>query len=440
MVARNFYEGDANPYYPLVDFGSAQGSISAMEFPLLNYLIYVFSCAFGYDHWYGRLINLLVTSCGLWFFYQLIARNFDRKLAFTSCVLLSISLWFTFGRKIMPDTMAVSLVLGALYFAFRYLNEEHHRLRYALFSALLFMLGTLAKLPAAIPLFALPLMWWTMGSVKNKITLAVFYLIAAVPVLHWYFVWTPHLTSTYGLQHFFMGKPIAEGLSELKNEWTMTIHRIVIGPFKYIGAAVFLAGLLGSIYHRQKQLLLVFGLGALALALIAAKSGATFTAHDYYILPFVPFMALMAGYFIHRFPPRWSTILLVTVSVESLLNQYHDLRWKPSYTAYEQLETFLDQYVSRNEPLAVNSAPNPTALYFSHRKGWMCTNDELLRPDFIEQLRQQGMHCVLICKTRFGSDITLDDAEVVAENSDFKLYRFSKNSASMYTLDARPAH
>jgi hypothetical protein len=182
----------------------------------------------------------------------------------------------------------------------------------------------MAKLPAAIPLFVLPLIWWRMGSTKNKITLAVVYLIAAVPVLHWYFVWTPHLTSTYGLHHFFMGKPMSEGFGELLREWTMTFHRIVIGPFKYIGSAVFVAGLIWSIYLRQKQLLVVFSLGSIALMLIAAKSGTTFTAHDYYILPFVPFMALIAGHFMNQFPARWGAFLLVIVSVESLLNQYHD--------------------------------------------------------------------------------------------------------------------
>jgi hypothetical protein len=88
----------------------------------------------------------------------------------------------------------------------------------------------------------------------------------------------------------------------------------------------------------------------------------------------------------------------------------------------------------------VNCAPNPTALYFSHRKGWLCTNDELYSRDFVDQLRQQGMHYVLICKTRFGSDIALDDAEVVAENNDFKLCRLVESSTSTLALDDRLEH
>lgn len=52
MVARNFYETDAGIWLPRVDMAGEKSGITGMEFPLFNYLIYLFSLVFGYDHWY----------------------------------------------------------------------------------------------------------------------------------------------------------------------------------------------------------------------------------------------------------------------------------------------------------------------------------------------------------------------------------------------------
>ena len=68
MAARNFYEVDPNILYPRIDISEDLTGITGMEFPLMNYLIYLMSEVFGYAHWYGRLINLILSSLGCWFF------------------------------------------------------------------------------------------------------------------------------------------------------------------------------------------------------------------------------------------------------------------------------------------------------------------------------------------------------------------------------------
>ena len=66
MVSRNFYETDARIWLPKVDMAGEKSGITGMEFPLFNYLIYLMSLLFGYTHWYGRLINLVISSAGIW--------------------------------------------------------------------------------------------------------------------------------------------------------------------------------------------------------------------------------------------------------------------------------------------------------------------------------------------------------------------------------------
>ena len=65
MVSRNFLETDNNIFYPRIDIAGNKTGITGMEFPLFNYLTYLVSEIFGYQHWYGRLINLIISSLGL---------------------------------------------------------------------------------------------------------------------------------------------------------------------------------------------------------------------------------------------------------------------------------------------------------------------------------------------------------------------------------------
>lgn len=73
MVARNLVEVENNPFYPRADqFGGDKTGIFGSEFPFFQELIAGVSAVFGYDHWYGRLINLIVTSFGIYFFLPLV--------------------------------------------------------------------------------------------------------------------------------------------------------------------------------------------------------------------------------------------------------------------------------------------------------------------------------------------------------------------------------
>ena len=68
MVARNFYEENSNIFYPTIDMSGNRNGTVASEFPIFNYLIYLVSSVFGYQHWYGRLISLIFSSFGFLYF------------------------------------------------------------------------------------------------------------------------------------------------------------------------------------------------------------------------------------------------------------------------------------------------------------------------------------------------------------------------------------
>lgn len=57
---------------------------------------------------------LITSSIGLWAYHRLVDRYVGRGPAFYSTLALIVSLWFMYSRKMMPDVMALSLVIIGL--------------------------------------------------------------------------------------------------------------------------------------------------------------------------------------------------------------------------------------------------------------------------------------------------------------------------------------
>src|SRR3990170_1190215 len=153
MIARNFYEHDSNIFYPTVDLAGEKTGIVGCEFPILNYLVYLASLVFGYEHWYGRIIVLIFSSVGILFFYKLNRKFFGESTAFNASIIMLVSLWFSYSRKIIPDAFAVSLCIISLYYAFKYF--EQGKLWQLFLFFVLALVGCLSKVLAATVLTVL---------------------------------------------------------------------------------------------------------------------------------------------------------------------------------------------------------------------------------------------------------------------------------------------
>src|SRR6188508_1824146 len=213
MTARNFYDGRANILYPEIDYAGNNSGIIGSEFPFFNYLIYLTSLAFDYSHWYGRLINLIVSSFGIYFFFLLIRKLTSEKIAFLASIVLLSSIWFAFSRKIMPDTFSVSLVLIGLYCCHKYLYSGKW-IQLILFF-LLTTLGGLCKIPSLYLLSALSILIFIPGvdRYRKAYVMVVTSLCIGVVAL-WYFYWVPYLLATYHNQLYFP-RGIIEGFKEI---------------------------------------------------------------------------------------------------------------------------------------------------------------------------------------------------------------------------------
>jgi hypothetical protein len=400
MVARNFQEVDNNILYPRIDFAGEKTGITGMEFPVLNYLIYGASEIFGYAHWYGRLINLIVSSFGLWFFFRLLSIFFKAPIAFYSTLILSVSIWFQFSRKIMPDTFAMSLIMAGMYYGVKFLKDDETKKNWTslLLYFILIMFGVLAKLPTGYLLVVFIVLFFDKKILlQRKIILSLITTLALIPSVLWYFYWVPFLVDTYGFWHFFMGKSMRTGFAEILNHAQATFQKFYDTALKFIGFALFIWGFVQALISRDKKLLWTFFATFFLFSIIIFKAGYTFPHHNYYIIPFVPVMALIAGYGLTAIASqRWRLVIIIAIAIEGIANQQHDFFLKDKQKKLLSLEADLASISQPGDLIAINSGDFPTPMYFAHRKGWILKNEDLSNETYLEDLKRKGLKFIVV--------------------------------------------
>ncbi len=403
--------------------------ITGTEFPVLNYLIYLFALVFGWTEWYGRLIVLVVSSAGSYFFYKLVQQFFSEKHAFLSTILLIVSNWFIYSRKIMPDTFSVSLTLIGLWFAILYIEQS--KIRHLFVSSLLILLGILSKIPAIIALTPLVfIMFDKKQAIKNKFILISSFSICLVIVFWWYFIWVPHLVETFGYWHYYMGTNFKDGFSEIISFKLDVFEKFYFDALKYSGFIVFISSLVYLFIKRgqdknKRILKLIFIISSILFFVFMLKSGRNFGVHSYYIIPFVPFMALIAGWGLSEIKNRKIVLsVLILICVEGLANQQHDFTLKESRLSMLNYESVLDKFSSKSDLILINGSENPTDLYFTHRKGWSMSNTEIQRSETIDSLRNLGCKWVILT-LKYPEKPTLK-LPLVCKDDGLELYQISK--------------
>ena len=425
MVARNYLEVDANLFYPRVDMAGEKSGITGMEFPLLNYLIFIVAKIFGFEHWYGRLINLVVSSLGIFCFYLIIKKRFSPSLAFYAGIILLNSIWFSYSRKIMPDTFSISFTLMGLYFALEYLYEKNSLLN--LFLYVLFgLLGLLSKIPAAVILTVLCIPLFDKSvNVKSKIFLITGSVLILIPVIAWYFYWVPYLVSKFGYWHYYMGTTFSLGFHEIVTNLGEFSKKFYFEALKFSGFVLFLAGLFFLTKKINRKLTLTFLITTAIFLVFVIKAGRGFYHHSYYIIPFVPTMSLIAAWAVTNIKfKKVRYFLMIVFILEGILNQYHDFRIKKEDSYRLGLEVIADSVSNQHDLVAINGDANPRDLYFTHRKGWTISQDELFDTGYLKILAEKGCKYLFIDKKAADFHLPALPFIKVYEDDHYTIFRF----------------
>lgn len=398
MVTRNFLDVNNNILYPRIDDNHGNDGVIGMEFPLMNYIYFLVAKVFGYSHWYGRLINLIISSIGIFYFYKILKKKFDPKIALYSSILLLSSIWFSFSRKMMPDTFCISLMFMGLYYGFNYF--EYGKLKNYFLFFFITALALLVKIPAGIYLI---LLFFYFVSKEFLITKKVFVAFSLIIILLcafvWYFVWNPYLSQTFGLW-YNKGVSFREGFLTISHNIGDVFKNFYFSSFhSYFSFCVFLFGLYIMFKKKNNYLILIFFSVFIVFLIYILKSGNHFL-QNYYIIPFVPVMAVIGGFGLTQMRKKILVLLVLCACViEGIANQQHDLFIKPSEKVFMRLETIADSISNHNDLIAINdNTGNPQRIYLTHRKGWLCSNVMLSDTAFISSIHKKGCRYVFVCK------------------------------------------
>lgn len=432
MVARNYYDIDNNILYPRIDDTRGETGIIGMEFPSLNYTHYLVSTFFGYTHWYSRLINLIISSIGIWLFSLMLSRFLSAKHVLASTLFLLASIWFSFSRKTMPDTYCISLFFIGIYFALKYLEDlANPRKKFDVLNKSnaylpLFILfssfGILSKISAGI-YFALFIPLWF--SNYNRRRIIILLLSSSIPLFAayvWYFIWNPYLAGIYG-NWYNAGKPILEGCKEIFSHLDQTSKNFYFNAFS--GFIVFAFALVGIYFtSRQNSKLYVVSLLSISLVFLVYifKSGFYFYHHSYYIIPFVPVLAVLAGKCLDKIEKRWLYVSLIIIGCsESVINQQHDFFIKDSERYKLGIEKAANSLIQPNDLIAVYSENgNPQEIYLTHRKGWLCNKEELLNESFLNVIKDKGCKFIIVNKQQLSNRV---NKAVVYQDDNYIVYQ-----------------
>lgn len=428
-VARNYLEWDWNLFAPRTILCDSRPGYEVMEFPVLNYAIFLLWKVFGEHNWCFRLLGLVVASVGLWHFYRIVRRLVTERAALASTVLFATSIAFIYARKAMPDVFSLSLVLIGVSLGWDYL-EKGKNWRLWTFCAVA-ALGLLSKIPSAT---AMTLLIWPMLdrsiAPKRKGMLVVAGTIALAAMSAWYFVWIPWAEKQYE-HHWFFRLGWEKAWNELFVEaWKDTVERFY--PIAMQSKAAFwlcVLGLAGIIWERNWRLLGIFMLYSAVFLVFMLQVGKVFSGHEYYVIPYVPIMALMAGRALSHLVQNdwlfWVVLAALASFAVYLKKDDFFIPWQDQ--KFLKLEQITNSVVPPGEKILVITHPVnlPTMMYAAHRRGW--AEADLSRganPAYLDGEATVGLHYAIADRTKLTDSLPYPK---LYEDNDFQIYKIKKD-------------
>jgi len=434
MTTRNFLEVDPNIFFPRVDFAGNLSGIIGMEFPIYNWLTAALAWSIGMNtqiDLFARLLNMAVTSVGIFYFYKSVREFIAKDIAFPAAVLLLCSLWMLYSRKIMPDTFAAGLALIGVYHGLKYARDGGY---VALTQFICFMLvAILSKISVAFMLIYPPLLMYRQGfqTSRRMLTLAMGIGVVLVTVSIWYFWWVPALNERYGFQHFFMGRPLIEGFTQIVQNGSETFETFTKNTLGYAGSALLIIGLISIALKRDRVLAFVFIGGMVAFLPFVVKSGFNFYHHKYYVIPFVPVLCVLAGQGVQLLKrPGWRWILAMIFSVfllEQTARLARDLSVNNDHLL--GLSKTLNAVSDPQDLILINSGDDPTLMYFADRKGWVVHPEQLKSASYLRELELKGLKFVVLVKSQEGKFEPKLRYPIVHQDEYFLIYRVGSEAA-----------
>jgi 4-amino-4-deoxy-L-arabinose transferase-like glycosyltransferase len=385
MIAENFYRHGFRLFYPQINWAGNGPGYVGTEFQLVPFITSLFYIYFGVHEWIGRAVSVLFFAVSVPFFYLLVRKISNERSALLAVgIYICTPLGIYASRSFMPDMASLSLSIAALYLFAEWLERGRAPWLFTVV-CLATSLAILVKLPAVI--IGLPLLYmaWKKYGARWMVRreLWAFAALSLLLPLAWY-VHAYFLSIRHFPYHFFG----AGGIQIKDLGWYMGIlHWTVTESLTPI---VFGAMLIGSVLPSHATFGRVFHWWLMALLLFVFLAGEG-NRHQWYQLPIVPVAAAFAGLACDFALRTCAQLTGAKIAAVLCCIFYAAL----AYLSYSSLKPLYEPQPQRIQAWQVGNALNhitpadalvivaddgdPTAIYYSRRKGWHFLQDGMFK-------------------------------------------------------------
>ena len=422
MISRNFYLLNNSIFYPQYDIGGATEGIIPTEFPIYNYITALSYHLFGLNDWSARLINWIVTCFGFYYFFKTINKCFSKQAALMAMLMMTCSVMLVYGRKAMPDTFALSLTIIGVFYYWRYLEKT--RWLHLILGCLFMTLGVLSKIPmiSFTSLLIIPLIKYRKTSFEYGLlgfSSAVFLSCIGV----WYFHWMPYLESNFG-NKLIWPVSLSEGWTILLDNWSKVGDRLLNSTFHNpVFIVLAIAGFVVVAGYKRKEILFASLAYFVSVLIFICKTGHVYHLHDYYTISIVPLICLLVAAIWDwiALSDKWKWLIGIALLIPSFVNE-HSIIQERHEDHFQRLPKLIDSLTfNPADKIMVSggSAFNPTMMYFTGRKGWSASDEQIVQLKFIEERVPLGLKYIIVDKHRALKFLPLP---VLLEDKDFIIY------------------
>jgi hypothetical protein len=410
-------KGQANFLYPkscLMRPVSNTNGYFFLEVPFYELAIAASYKIFGFYPFAARIVNLILFLVGGLALFGFMKKWWNKGTALFSVLVFSFvpgSIFFV-GHALHPDAMAVSFILVALFFGWKY--RENGKILNLILSGL-FLGISVASRPFG--LICLPLLGYFLYLRKSKIKDYLILAVLSISFYGWWWWRTKNLGIDMSWENWVLaGRDKLFHIATLKN----LIWKNVIGETmgKVVSGLAGL-GLIVSLIKKDKRIipLILWMLGVVVYWLIVPDGNVT---HQYYADVYIPLFVILASIGLSWL---WSKnkILTIILTVGLIYNGIRTSNYHYGNQAGGEIEIQIAQDIDKAIPegkkIIYLANDDSVPLSLSHRQGWMLgewPTDVAVHIWAFMEMRNYKFDYIVEPKNR--TDITTDEWNIIKQN------------------------
>jgi len=402
----NFYRVDNNILHPRVNVLDAAGEpqILRTDFPLMQWTVAQLYNVFGESIVVTRISMYMLGIISITGFFFLVYALFNKfHVAAIAAWAFSLSpVFYYYTLNPIPDNLALCFAIWSMYFFIKYRNNN--RFLFVVLSAACAGFAALIKLPYI--LFAGIYAHAFLSSIfadstkippvhGKKISYALPYLLLMIPVAIWYYTVIPEWGENPVLKGNFNYAGQSNRIAEiLQYHYTIMFPQLLLN---YAGLILLFCGAIAIVVKRyyKKQLFWQIASGFLLVVLYFIYEFFPIDIiHDYYMMPFLPFLYLLIAAGIHFLfsYTHLANYIIACVAVLMPILTYGTVQdhWtvERSYTNDNVIiyqEEFKKAIPAEARCIFINDVSLHIWPYLLDKKGYVFNNDQLPK-EWIEDM------------------------------------------------------